>query len=176
MKIGQYDLNCQSLPNILPMTVCFQWCLLKLGNYFRVNSSRRKKECSLCSSSHFSLVLKHCHGVLGWERNVLPGRMKRNTPRIMSHSPGIPAPLNSRTNSSSPFRSSRSPRPGQACLSPSIVPHGHPPKQRRNLDLLLRPHRTAVLLLHTHAGCHAKNFTDVWCYSDQESRKFQPHS
>lgn len=88
---------------------------------------------------------------LGWERNVLPGRMKRNTPRIMWHSPGIPAPPHPRTSSSSPFRSSRSPRPGQACLSPSTVPHGHPPEKRRNLGLLLRSQRTAVLLLHVQA-------------------------
>lgn len=29
---------------------------------------------------------------LGWESNVLPGRLKRNTPRIKSHSPEAPGP------------------------------------------------------------------------------------
>lgn len=58
-KIDQQDLNCQPLPTILHTTVHFQGCLLKLGNYFHMSGSRRKKECLLSSSPHFFLVLKN---------------------------------------------------------------------------------------------------------------------
>lgn len=83
-----------------------QWQLLKCSECFHVNVSRRKEECSLCSSPHFFLVCKHFQWVNRMGKNVLPGSGKRNIPES-SHSPEFdpPAPWSPKTNSLSWLRS-----------------------------------------------------------------------
>lgn len=83
MKTGQHDLNCQPLPHIL-----VQLCVSNDACLNSVTTFTRRKRNVHAASLHISFwPLSIFIEFLGWGKNVLPGRVKRNNPRVKSQSP-----------------------------------------------------------------------------------------
>lgn len=144
MKTGQHDLNCQPLPHIL-----VQLCVSNDACLNSVTTFTRRKRNVHAASLHISFwPLSIFIEFLGWGKNVLPGRVKRNNPRVKSQSPEMGSA--SFTESQNLLIISVQKRKVTEAWS-GLLP-GHLPGQRGNLGLLLRPHSAVALRLLLQAA------------------------